>query len=162
MYVLLSVLYDISFERHTGTVEYKIVRSTLGREDLKAGLRMLEKRKNRPFVLPSDVPLEKAEEYWKSLNYNTASQLVPDSEDAKVFRPDQFILANNAVERFREVSREGRKLSQEMEKAQAGLPKIVLGHGVYGEEEALFFKAPQHTSPPMPRSDKNAKDCPKE
>ena len=106
-----------SFERITGTVEYQIMRSTLGPEDLKAGLRLVERRKNRQHVLPSDVPLEGAEEYWKSLNYNTARQLVPDGEDAKVFRPDQFVLANDAVERFREVSREGRKISEEMEKA---------------------------------------------
>jgi len=122
------------------------MRSTLGSEDLKAGLRMVEKRKNRQHVLPSDVPLEGAEEYWKSLNYNTARQLVPDGEDAKVFRPEQFVLANDAVERFREVSREGRKISEEMEKAHAGLPKIVLGHGVYEEEEGLFFKEPEHAS----------------
>jgi len=66
------------------------------------------------------VPLQEAEAYWKSLNYNTASQLVPDGEDAKVFRPEQFILANDSVEQYRTVSREGRRLSQEMEKAHAG------------------------------------------
>ena len=74
------------FERSTGTVEYQIMRSALGPEDLKADLRMVEKRKNRQHVLPSDMPLESAEEYWKSLNYNTARQLVPDGEDAKIFR----------------------------------------------------------------------------
>jgi hypothetical protein len=134
------------------------MRSTLGSEDLKAGLRMLEKRKNRPYVLPSDVPLESAEEYWKSLNYNTASQLVPDGEDAKVFRPDQFVLANDAVERFREVSREGRKISQETEKAHAGLPKIVLGQGVYEEEEGLFFKEPQHAPTSDAATSENSTD----
>lgn len=134
------------------------MRSTLGSEDLKAGLRMLEKRKNRPHVLPSDVPLEKAEEFWKTLNYNTASQLVPDGEDAKAFRPDQFVLANDAVERFREVSREGRKLSQEMEKAHAGLPKIVLGHGVYEEQEDLFFKEPQHAPTSEPSEAATSED----
>ncbi|KIM43393.1 hypothetical protein M413DRAFT_444219 [Hebeloma cylindrosporum] len=132
------------------TVEFQITRSTLGSEDLQAGLRMLEKRKNRPYVLPSDVPLEEAEEYWRSLNYNTASRLVPDMEDAKAFRPDQFILANDSVERFREVSREGRKFSQEMEKVHAGMPKILLGHGVYEEEEDLFFKEPQHPETSTP------------
>jgi hypothetical protein len=119
---------------------------------------MLEKRKNRPHVLPSDVPLEGAEDYWKSLNYNTASQLVPDGEDAKVFRPDQFILANDAVERFREVSREGRKLSQQMEKAHAGLPKIVLGQGVYEEQEDLFFKEPQHAPTSEPSGAATSED----
>jgi len=86
------------------------------------------------------VPLEEAEAYWKSLNYNTASQLVPDGEDAKVFRPEQFVLANDSVEQYRMVSREGRRVSQEMEKVHAGLPKIMLDHGVYEEEEDLFFK----------------------
>jgi hypothetical protein len=89
------------------------------------------------------VPLREAEVYWKSLNYNTASQLVPDGEDAKVFRPEQFVLANDSIEQYRMVSREGRRLSQEMEKAHAGLPKIMLDHGVYEEEEDLFFKDPQ-------------------
>jgi hypothetical protein len=153
----MIIIFSLS-ERNTGTVEYQIMRSTLGPEDLKASLRLVEKRKNRQHVLPSDVPLEGAEEYWKSLNYNTARQLVPDGEDAKVFRPDQFVLANDAVERFREVSREGRKFSEETEKAHAGLPKIVLGHGVYEEEEGLFFKEPQHTSTYEPSNAATSED----
>jgi hypothetical protein len=120
------------------------MRSSLASEDLRNGLRILEKRKSRPHILPSDVSLQEAEAYWKSLNYNTARRLVPDGEDAKVFRPEKFVLANESVEQYRMVSREGRRLSQEMEKARAGLPKIMLDHGVYEEGEDLFFKEPEH------------------
>jgi len=97
-------------------------------------------RKKRALILPSDVTLEQAEEYWTNLTY---SNKIPE-EKAKLFRPEAFAVAGAAIEKYRELARKGRVLSQEMEERLAGQPKIVLGHGVYDDTESLYLKDPVH------------------
>ncbi|KAJ3515386.1 hypothetical protein NLJ89_g1789 [Agrocybe chaxingu] len=123
------------------TVDYEIMRPHLSEEEVRIDLSGLNQRKMRSLVLPSSVPLEDAEQYWTNLSFNK----VMSKEDAKIFRPESFSLATAAIERYRELAREGRLISQRLESELAGRPKIVLGEGIYEEEESLFLKEPTHS-----------------
>jgi hypothetical protein len=93
----------------------------------------LEVKKKRVFVLPSNIStMDEGRKFWESLNF---SNKLDKAESAKVFRPESFTLATALVEKYRQLSRQGRVLSQQMEQAEAGRPKIVLGRGLYEADE---------------------------
>jgi len=119
-------------------MEYKIYKAALPKEVIMYRLQTAETRKTRLFVLPSSVALEDAQKYWEGLSYNPKLAL-----NTKEFKLSNFTIADPGIEKFREVSREGRLLYNELQRLQQGKPKIVLGHGVYEEEESLFFKEPR-------------------
>ena len=123
-------------------MEYKIFKAALPHEVLMHRLQTTEARKTRQLVLPSTVSLKDAQAYWESLSYNPKLAL-----NTKEFKPSNFIVAGPNIEEFREVSREGRLLYKELQRRQEGKPKIVLGQGVYEEEESLFFKEPRAEAP---------------
>ncbi|KAF4617875.1 hypothetical protein D9613_006069 [Agrocybe pediades] len=122
------------------TVEYRVARVTIPEWEIRADYKFFMQRKKRSLILPSDVTLEQAEEYWTNLTY---SNKIPE-EKAKLFRPEAFAVAGAAIEKYREISRKGRLLAQEMEQRLAGQPKILLGHGIYEEKESLYLKDPVH------------------
>ncbi|KAF8908913.1 mitochondrial protein Pet127-domain-containing protein [Gymnopilus junonius] len=109
-------------------VTYKISRVSLPDFEIRNDYKQFIQRKKRSLVLPSGVPLEEAEKFWNSLNFGNKTP-----EEVKLFRPESFTLANAAIEKYRELAREGRMVSQKMEEDLAGRPKIVLGSGVYEE-----------------------------
>ena len=123
-------------------MEYKIFKAALPHEVLMHRLQTTEARKTRQLVLPSTVSLQDAQAYWESLSYNPKLAI-----DTKEFKLSNFIVAGPNIEEFREVSREGRLLYKELQRRQEGKPKIVLGQGVYEEEESLFFKEPGAEAP---------------
>lgn len=123
-------------------MEYKICKAALPLDVLMHRLQTTEARKVRPFVLPSTVALQDAKAYWENLSYNPKLAL-----NTKEFKLSNFTVADPHIEKFREVSREGRLLYKELQRRQEGKPKIVLGQGVYEEEESLFFKEPRAEAP---------------
>ena len=91
-------------------------------------------RKKRILVLPSNVPLEDAEKYWDNLVFHRKG----DEKDVPkaAFRPESFTTQLTLkVEKYRELSREGRLHTETMAREEAGRPKFVLGEGVYVPEE---------------------------
>ena len=93
----------------------------------------MEVRKRRILVLPSSVStMDEGRRFWESLNFANS---LDRAESAKVFRPEKFTLATALVEKYRQLSRQGRLISQQMEEEEAGRPKIVLGRGLYEEDE---------------------------
>ena len=91
-------------------------------------------RKKRMMILPSSVSPNQAEEYWNNLVFHQGAE---DEDVFKApFRPENFTtqLTLN-VEKYRELSREGRLHSEQMAREEAGRPKIVLGEGVYVPDE---------------------------
>lgn len=91
-------------------------------------------RKKRTLALPSSVALHEAEKYWDSLVFHQreGKEDVPKA----VFRPEAFTTQLSlVVEKYRELSREGRLHTEKMAREEAGRPKIVLGEGVYVPEE---------------------------
>ncbi|KAF8964217.1 mitochondrial protein Pet127-domain-containing protein [Flammula alnicola] len=142
------------------TMKYSISEVVLPKDIIKNNLKSLEQRKSRTLVLPTSVALDDAKEYWEKLNYS--NQLIA-AEDLKEFRPEAFTIATAQVQRYRDLAREGRALYKELERRQAGKPKIVLGQGVYEEEESLFFKDPhsesemdQELEPSTPRQEQES------
>lgn len=91
-------------------------------------------RKKRTMTLPSSVSPEEAEKYWDSIVFHRreGGEDVPKAP----FRPEGFTtqLTPN-VERYRELSREGRLHTEQMAREEAGRPKMVLGEGVYVPED---------------------------
>ena len=85
-------------------------------------------------TLPSNVTPEEAEKYWDELVFHRrgGEEKVPKAP----FRPESFTtqLTLN-VEKYRELSREGRLHTERMTREEAGRPKLVLGEGVYFPEE---------------------------
>ena len=69
--------------------------------------------------------MDEGRRFWESLNF---SNKLDKTERAKVFRPESFTLATALVEKYRQLSRQGRLASQQMEEEAAGRPKIVLGN----------------------------------
>lgn len=123
-------------------MEYTISKTSLPAEIIGHNLTAAEKRKTRQRILPSSVELKDAKTYWEKLSFNPKLELV-----AKAFRQQDFVVADNTIELFREVSRRGREVYQELQRRQEGKPKIILGHGVHAEEESLFFKDPVRVAP---------------
>lgn len=86
--------------------------------------------------------------------------------DAKLqpFNPDSFSLAQESVERYRRLAREGRLETRKKEDLLAGRPKILYGHGVYEPEDSPFFQKPseQETSEQVDEADEKAKPSPTE
>lgn len=84
----------------------------------------MEVRKKRVWCLPSNVStMDEGRRFWESLNF---SNNLDKRESAKMFRPESFTLATALVEKYRQLSRQGRLASQQMEEETAGRPKIVL------------------------------------
>lgn len=91
-------------------------------------------RKKRTLVLPSSVTSEDAEKYWENLVFHQreGEEDVPKA----AFRPEGFTsVLSVPVEKYRELSREGRLYTEKLAREEAGRPKIVLGVGVYTPEE---------------------------
>ncbi len=128
----------ISITTNSGTVSYQIGRPKLSDEDVRRDYASMEFRKKRLLVLPSSVStMDEAKEFWDNLSFSKKI----DEEVAKEFRPDSFTLATAAVEKYRELSRQGRLHSQRMEEEEADRPKIVLGHGQNEEEWVDLWKS---------------------
>jgi len=91
-------------------------------------------RKKRTLTLPSSVSPEQAEKYWDNLVFHRRGD--EENVPKAPFRPESFTtqLTPN-VERYRELSREGRLHTEQMAREEAGQPKIVLGEGVYVPDE---------------------------
>lgn len=104
---------------------YEITQSTLPQEVIHAKFEKLEGRKKRSHVLPSSVSLDEAQEYWDSILFHKR-----DDDEGPTVKPsaDDFTLANTAIERYRQLSRNGRLYSQKLEKLYTGKPKVVLGN----------------------------------
>ena len=91
-------------------------------------------RKKRTMILPSSVPPEEAEKYWDNLVFHRRE--VKEDVPKAAFRPEGFTTQlTPSVEKYRELSREGRLHTEQMAREEAGLPKIVLGDGDYVPEE---------------------------
>jgi len=131
-----------------GKVIYKISRVSLSDFEIRTDYKHFMQRKKRSLVLPSGVSLEDAEKFWASLNFGNKTP-----EEVKLFRPESFTLANAAIERYRELAREGRALTEKMETEVAGQPKIVLGEGVYKGDELY---AEERESDPTSEEEKSA------
>jgi len=111
-----------------GSVSYQIGRQTLSDEDIRRDYAGMEVRKRRLLVLPSNISdMEEAKEFWNGLNFSNTG----NAGAAKIFHPDSFTLATASVEVYRELSRKGRLLSQQIEEEEKGRPKIVHGLGIY-------------------------------
>jgi len=115
-----------------GKVKYTIGKPLISEEDIRRDLKYLEARKKRILTLPSYVSIDDAETYWRSLNYNPSVDRVVIP---KVFSIDAFGTPNSSVESYRQMSREGRKLTEQLEAEEKGKPKLVVGEGVYVEDE---------------------------
>jgi len=90
-------------------------------------------RKKRTLILPSSVSFAEAEKFWESLVFH---QRAGELEDApRAFRPEGFTTVSASVEKYRELARAGRLLTERLTREEAGRPKIVLGEGVYVPEE---------------------------
>ncbi|KAF9527551.1 mitochondrial protein Pet127-domain-containing protein [Crepidotus variabilis] len=130
------------------TVSYQIGRPAISDQDARRDHNGLEARKKRLLILPSYISnMEEGEAFWENLKFSSAREgQVDSSETAKpsvAFQPDSFSLGSNAVERYREMSRQGRACMQQLEVKEAGKPKVVLGlDGVYEEDKewAEFWK----------------------
>lgn len=90
-------------------------------------------RKRRTLVLPSSVPFHEAEKFWENLVFHRKADELKD--EPRVFRPEGFTTVTTTVEKYRELARAGRLLSEQLAREEAGRPKIVLGEGVYVPEE---------------------------
>jgi len=117
----------------TGTISYQIGRPVVTEEEIRRDYAALEARKKRVLVLPSNIStMDEGRRFWESLNF---SSNLDKAESAKAFRPESFTLATALVEKYRELSRQGRLVSQQMDEEEAGRPKIVLGRGLYEEDK---------------------------
>src|SRR5260221_1162451 len=97
----------------TGTISYQIGRPVATEEEIRRGYTALEARKKRVLVLPSNVStMDEGRRFWQSLNFSSS---LDKAESAKAFRPESFTLATALVEKYRELSRQGRLQSQQME-----------------------------------------------
>lgn len=69
-------------------------------------------------------------------------------EKLKIAKPPselRFSSPSAAVQRYREMSRQGRREYEKMKEAEKGMPKILLGHGVYTGEKGLGNEGPSVT-----------------
>lgn len=89
-------------------------------------------RKKRTLVLPSSVPFNEAEKYWENLVFHRGGGELEDVP--RVFRPESFTTVTAPVEKYRELARAGRLLSEKLAREEENRPKIVLGEGVYVPE----------------------------
>jgi hypothetical protein len=119
-----------------GTITYNIGISSQPDGEIRADYRHVMSRKKRTLVLPSSVAFDEAEKYWENLVFHQRANKSHD--ESRVFRPEAFTTDTGSVERYRELARAGRLLSEQLAREEAGRPKIVLGEGVYvpGEEDA--------------------------
>ena len=91
-------------------------------------------RKKRTLALPSCVELDNAEKFWENLVFHQREG--EDDAPKAAFRPESFTKQLTlAVEKYRELAREGRLHTEKMAREEAGRPKIVFGKGVYVPEE---------------------------
>lgn len=106
-----------------GTVHYTITR--LHGDESRSRERFFEakERQFRAYLLPSGVPLEKIEEFWKALNFGGKSK----EEMDKLIMPsaDNFEDAYEMVEELRSLARAGKRESDRQAKAEAGKEKVV-------------------------------------
>ena len=145
---MLCILSASVANVHAGKITYNISRVALSDLEIRSDYKEFMQRKKRSLVLPSGVSLEDAEKFWNSLNFGNTTP-----EEAKMFRPESFALANSAIEKYRELARVGRAISQKMDEDLAGRPKIVLGMGVY-EGEELYPETEERESDSAPDEDK--------
>jgi hypothetical protein len=121
-----------------GTIKYSIGISYQAESEIYSDYEQVMARKKRMMILPSSVSSNQAEEYWNNLVFHRRAE---DEDVFKApFQPENFTtqLTLN-VEKYRELSREGRLYSEQLAREEAGRPKIVLGEGVYvpdDEEDA--------------------------
>lgn len=112
---------------------YNIGMSSQSDSEIRSDYRQVMNRKKRTLVLPSSVTFEEAEKYWENLVFHQRGGELEDMP--KVFRPEGFTTVTTPVEKYRELARAGRLLSERLAREEAGRPKIVLGEGVYVPEE---------------------------
>jgi len=112
---------------------YNIGMSSQSDSEIRSDYRQVMSRKKRTLVLPSSVTFEEAEKYWENLVFHQRAGELEDMP--KVFRPEGFTTVTTSVEKYRELARAGRLLSEGLAREEAGRPKIVLGEGVYVPEE---------------------------
>lgn len=116
-----------------GTITYNIGISSQPDSEIRADYRLVMSRKKRTLVLPSSVPFDEAEKYWENLVFHQRAN--ESKDEPRVFRPEAFTTETTSVEKYRELARAGRLLSEKMAREEAGRPKIILGEGVYVPEE---------------------------
>jgi hypothetical protein len=134
LYVFLA-LRSSYMANHTslGTMKYSIAKAVLPDDVVRHNLSSAQQRKHRTLTLPSNVTMDKAREYWENLSYNPKLKAV-----TKEFKSSHFCMADPTIQRYRDISNEGRVWYEERQKQMAGKPKIVLGQGVYEEDESLL------------------------
>lgn len=117
-----------------GTVKYSIGLSTQPDSEIYADYECTISRKKRTLALPSSVKLSQAKNFWKSLVFHHRKD--EEAAPKTSFQSEYFTTQlTQAVEKYRELSREGRLQTEKMAREEAGRPKIVLGSGVYVPEE---------------------------
>jgi hypothetical protein len=114
-------------------MKYSIAKAVLPDDVVRHNLSSAQQRKHRTLTLPSNVTMDKAREYWENLSYNPKLKAV-----TKEFKSSHFCMADPTIQRYRDISNEGRVWYEERQKQMAGKPKIVLGQGVYEEDESLL------------------------
>ena len=120
--------------RTKGTIKYNIGISTQPDSEIYSDYGLVMARKKRTLALPTSVAPKEAERFWENLVFY---QREGEEGMPKVaFQPEAFTTQLSlAVEKYRELSREGRLHTERMAREEAGRPKIVLGEGVYVPED---------------------------
>ncbi|KAF8809570.1 Pet127-domain-containing protein [Phlegmacium glaucopus] len=115
------------------TMTYNIGISSRPDSEIRSDYKHTMNRKKRTLILPSSVPFAEAEKYWENLVFH---QRAGEFDDVpRTFRPEGFTTVSTSVEKYRELARAGRLLTERLAREEAGRPKIVLGEGVYVPEE---------------------------
>lgn len=109
----------------TGTIHWTITHLSGHEDDARERMRASKERQYRAYLLPSGVPLEEVENFWKSLNFSGKSS--EEMTSIAVPAQENFEHAPSMIRFLRRLAREGREHTEKMKIEEAGRRKVVLG-----------------------------------
>lgn len=124
----------------TGTIHWAVTHLASSELDSRSRLGECKERQYRSYLLPSGVPLQDVENFWKSLNFSGPKS--PEELAAlAVPTQDNFQYPYAMIKMLRRLAREGRDDTERMRQAELGKRKVVLGMvDELSEEELRAWK----------------------
>ncbi|KAJ7505395.1 mitochondrial protein Pet127-domain-containing protein [Mycena galericulata] len=112
------------------TLHWSLAHLSDNQEEIRRNFAKCLDRKFRAYSLPTGVSFEDLPQYWSELNFGGGPKPA-DAETADEllagFDYGKFRLPTERVQVLRDLARSGREFSEEMERAEAGKRKVVLG-----------------------------------
>lgn len=113
---------------HTGTVHYKLFKSSMSQDKLRARRQVVLDKALSYYSLPAGVTMEQAEEHWHAINYGG------NATTRGKFRRSIFKRPDARTKELRKLAKQGRDDTAKFMKERRGKPQIVWGEPEVFEE----------------------------